>query len=70
MGSRVDSHDSGERNVEVVSKVEAMKGVSSEKVHQQCGWTVPTGSKIEEHSNGTAGECKRASIGMREWNLS
>ena len=34
MESRVDSHDSWEKNVEVVSKVEAMKGESREKLHQ------------------------------------
>ena len=68
MGSRVDSDDSGERKVEVVSRVEAMKGESRKKLHQQCGWTVPTGSQTEDHSNGTTGECQRASTDMREQN--
>ena len=35
MESRFDSHGSGERNIEVASKVEAMKGESCEKLHQQ-----------------------------------
>ena len=68
MGSTVDSHDSGERKVEVLSKVEAMKGESCKKLHQQYDWTVPTGSKTKEHKDGTAGECQRASIDMREQN--
>ena len=41
MGSRVDSHDSGDRNVDVLSKVEAMKGESRKKLHEQCGWRSP-----------------------------
>ena len=51
-----------------MSKVEAMKGESHEKLHQQCGWTIPTGSQTKENSDGTAGECQRASIDMWDQN--
>ena len=56
------------KKVEVVSKVEAMKGESCKKLHQQCGCMVPTGSKTEEHSDGTTGEYQRASGDIREQN--
>ena len=47
MWFRLDSHGSGERKIEVVSKskVEATKGESCEKLHEQCGWTVLIGRK-------------------------
>ena len=68
IGSRFDSLDYGERKVEVVSKVEAMRSESSEKLLQQCDWTVPKASKTEAHNDGTIVEYQRASRDMREQN--
>ena len=38
MESKLDSHDSGGKKVEVASKVEAMEGAASKELHQQGIW--------------------------------